>query len=174
MISSPRQRPTAAPRARTKRATLALLSFAALIVAGSARAQYYDWREDYYGYPGPPGFYRDFPGRRFGPDREDQPSAAALSLAQIRDLVSRRGLRLIATPRRKGRIYLAESEDAHGIRHRLVFDAIDGRLIENTVLGPKRPIPADTSKNTVDQAKGQLPPKTTPPVDGETSPNAPK
>lgn len=172
MISSPEQRPIAAPRARTRAATLALLSLAAMLVAGSARAQYYDWREDYYGgYPGPRDFYRDMPERRFGPEGDDQPSSA-LSLAQIRELVSRRGLHLVATPRRKGRIYLAESEDAHGIRHRLVFDALDGRLIENTVLGPKRPIPGDTGKNVLDQAKGQLPTKT-PPVDGETPPDNP-
>jgi hypothetical protein len=174
MISSSPQRPIAVSRARTKTITLALLTFAALLVAGSARAQYYDWREDYYGgYPGPRDYYRDFPERRLGPERDDYPSSAALSLAQIRDLVSKRGLHLIATPRRKGRIYLAESEDAHGIRHRLVFDAIDGRLIENTVLGPKRPIPGDTSKNVVDQAKG-IPPKDAPPVDGETPSDAPK
>jgi hypothetical protein len=43
-------------------------------------------------------------------------------------------------PRRKDRIYLAEAEDAHGLPHRLVFDAYEGNVIEDTKLAviPKK------------------------------------
>jgi len=138
---------------------LAATSLVALLVLTPARAQYYDWREDFYGDPrGPPGFY--YPER--SQPRAEAPNSATLSLADVRQRVAQRGMHLIATPRRKGRIYLAEAEDAHGIRHRLVFDAFEGRLIENTVLGPKSPVsnhavvPDQRSQaDDVDQTKGK-------------------
>ncbi len=111
------------------------LSLTAVVAGGlacaPAHAQYYE-RPDrfYYGdydVPGPEVIYPEGP--------------AGIPLAALRELVAQRHLHLIATPRRKGRIYLAEAEDARGIRHRLVFDAYEGRLIEDTVLGPKGPLP---------------------------------
>jgi hypothetical protein len=124
------------------------LALAVLLPCMPAQAQYYGWGagpnyeesdypgpgpRDYYPGPGPRGGYGGPGGYR------DEPSSppATLSLADIRQRIEQRGLRLIATPRRKGRIYLAAAEDARGVRHRLVFDAYEGRLIENTVIGSK-------------------------------------
>ena len=116
-------------------AGLGLAAFLAASLALSPAQAQYGWRDDFYGPPEP--YYRGYPDYPTYPDRAAPPG---MSLAEVRQKVAERGLRLIATPRRKGRIYLAETEDAHGIRHRLVFDAIVGRLIENTVLGPKTPL----------------------------------
>jgi hypothetical protein len=124
------------PRGRS--ALLTGLCIATFLAASPACAQY-GWRDYYYG-------DRDYP---------DYPDNPGMSLADVRQKVADRGMHLIATPRRKGRIYLAEVEDAHGIRHRLVFDAFAGRLIENTVLGPKTPINKDS----------QTPPQQHPPTD---------
>jgi hypothetical protein len=105
--------------------------FAAGLASTPAQAQYFErpdrfYYEDY-GVPGPEVIYPEGP--------------AAIPLAAVRELVAQRHLHLIATPRRKGRIYLVEAEDARGMRHRLVFDVYEGRLIEDTVLGPKAPLP---------------------------------
>jgi hypothetical protein len=123
--------------------TLAGLGVASLLAMSCAlspaQAQY--WRDgDYYDGPmGPDRYYGGYSGYPDYPGRADRPDAG-MSLADVRQKVADRGMHLVATPRRKGRIYLAETEDAHGIRHRLVFDAVAGRLIENTVLGPKTPV----------------------------------
>ncbi|MGO9007914.1 MAG: hypothetical protein ACLQIQ_17595 [Beijerinckiaceae bacterium] len=105
--------------------------FAAVLAYAPAQAQYYE-RPDRFSY----GDY-DIPGADvIYPER-----LAGIPLGAIRQLAALRGLHLIATPRRKGRIYLAETEDARGIRHRLVVDAYEGHLLEDTVLGPKGPLP---------------------------------
>jgi hypothetical protein len=74
---------------------------------------------------------------------------------------------LIAPPRQKGKIYLAEVEDSKSVRHRLIYDANDGHLIENTPLGPvKKPstVPPEESKAPMDRepdvAKAVPPPPT--------------
>jgi hypothetical protein len=76
-------------------------------------------------------------------------SAGVVPLETIQKQVRAAGYRLIATPRHDGKIYLAEAEDNDALRHRLVYDALDGHIIENTVLGPaKKPVldKARTSK----------------------------
>jgi hypothetical protein len=127
-------------RASRRMVALAGLGLAAALastvsVSTQAHAQYYDGPDRFYGYGY--GYNYDRPGPEML--RPDRP--AEVPLAAIRQRVAQRGMHLIATPRRKGRIYLAEAEDAGGIRHRLVFDALEGRLIEDTVLGPKAPLP---------------------------------
>jgi hypothetical protein len=149
MISSLATRLAPARRITAKAAAFGGLGLAVLLVSTAAQAQFYDYgygygRGPYYGdddYPGPGG---DYPGPRSGypnrpPPRADISPRATLSLADIRQHAEQHGLRLIATPRRKGRIYLAEAEDTRGLRHRLVFDAYEGRLLENTVLNSKNP-----------------------------------
>jgi hypothetical protein len=117
-------------RTCAKTVALAGLGFAAGLASTPAQAQYYErpnrFYDEDYGIPGPEVI---------------SPERAAIPLAALRELVAQRRLHLIATPRRKGRIYLAEAEDAHGLRHRLVFDVYEGRLLEDTVLGPKAPLP---------------------------------
>jgi hypothetical protein len=124
----------------SRSAILTGLCIATFLAVSPACAQY-GWRDRDYYYGD-----RDYP---------DYPDYPGMSLADIRQKVADRGMHLIATPRRKGRIFLAEAEDAHGIRHRLVFDAFVGRLIENTVLGPKTPI----------NRESQTPPTQHPPAD---------
>lgn len=150
MISSLATRLAPARRITGKAAAFGGLGLLMLLVGTAAQAQYFDYGYGYgrgpyyedYDYPGPGG---DYQGPRGGyanrppPPRADISPRAALSLADIRQHAEQHGLRLIATPRRKGRIYLAEAEDARGLRHRLVFDAYEGRLIENTVLSSKIP-----------------------------------
>jgi len=63
----------------------------------------------------------------------------ALSREAIEKKVESAGYRLIAKPRRNGEIYLAWGEDNKANRRRLVYDAFDGHLIENTVLAPAKP-----------------------------------
>lgn len=130
-----------ARRARAKALLAAGLGLTVL-TAWPAQAQYYG--PDRYYYPDydmpPPGPDVYGPGAPGGPEGPE--GLSGIPLSAIRQLVQMRGLRLIAAPRRKGRIYLAETEDGHGIRHRLVFDAYQGRVIEDTVLGPKRPLPS--------------------------------
>jgi hypothetical protein len=140
MISSLEARLASAWRAHRRMAALAGFGLAAALastvsVSTQAHAQYYDGPDRFYGY----GYGYDYDGP--GPEmlRPDRPTE--VPLATIRQRVAQRGMHLIATPRRKGRIYLAEAEDARGIRHRLVFDAMEGRLVEDTVLGPKVPLP---------------------------------
>jgi hypothetical protein len=116
-----------------------LLGFAVL-PAASLQAQPAPWQYPYYdGYPPPlpPGpiaaretSQRDYYGAEEGAN-------AIVPLAEIRRHVAVLGFHLIAKPRHKDRIYLAEAEDAHGLRHRIVFDAYDGKVIENTNLGLK-------------------------------------
>lgn len=132
---------------------LAGLCGLALLPTASLQAQPAPWDYPYYdGYPPPlpPGrvaaremrsrAYSDDDNARgygYGNDDEGSGGSGPIPLAEIRRHVAVMGFHLIATPRHKDRIYLAETEDAHGLRHRIVFDAYDGRIIENTKLGPK-------------------------------------
>jgi hypothetical protein len=127
----------------------------------AAEAQYYGrWGGGYgpYGYydggpyGGPPPYYseEEGPGPGYRGGGYDGPRAPSGSSAHppasqstdlvpvdlIRKRIIAAGYRLIAEPRHKGNIYLAEVEDKNAIRHRLVYDAHDGHLIENTALGP--------------------------------------
>ncbi len=115
------------------------LVIAATLPAATAQAQYLPlpWQYPYYdGYPAPvpPGEVaaREAGARSFGSEEGDGP----VPVSEIRRRVATMGFHLIATPRRKNRIYLAEAEDGHGLRHRLVFDAFEGKIIANTKLAP--------------------------------------
>jgi hypothetical protein len=110
-----------------------------------ASAQYgpppwaYPYYHDYHGgYPSPPGPPGDEGSP--GPDYPDSGYEAPpnFTVADVRRRVTRLGLHLVAKPRRKDNIFLAEAEDANGIAHRIVFDAGSGHLIENTKLPPRR------------------------------------
>jgi hypothetical protein len=139
---------TAAPRSRAARKTV-LFGFLTLIGGGAAatlpitaaHAQYLPapWSYPYYdGYPPP------LPPGRVAAEEGDaeyarpDTSYGVLPPAEIRRRVASLGFHLIAVPRHKDRIYLAEAEDAHGLRHRLVFDAYQGNIIENTKLTAKK------------------------------------
>jgi hypothetical protein len=123
-----------------------LLGFGAATIA-PASAQYAPppyalppWAYPYYhgGYPHYRGDYPPPPG----PPGDEGPMTDApsyyephgLTIAEIRRRVSRLGLHLVAKPRRKGDIFLAEAAEPNGTGHRLVFDAEGGKLIENTTL----------------------------------------
>jgi hypothetical protein len=137
---------TAAPGGRVRHKT-ALFGFSILLGCGptmlpmAAQAQYSPapWSYPYYdGYPPPLPPAKVFAERRMAA-RENEPrsvgsdaSYGVLPLAEIRRRIALMGFHLIAIPRHKDRIYLAEAEDAHGLRHRLVFDAYQGNIIENT------------------------------------------
>lgn len=123
---------------------------AATLPMQAAQAQYFPapWSYPYYdGYPPPrpPGTL--MPSRRMAADESgprvvgSDMSYGVVPLAEIRRRVALLGFHLIAMPRHKDRIYLAEAEDAHGLPHRLVFDAYEGNVIEDTKLAviPKKP-----------------------------------
>jgi hypothetical protein len=113
-----------------------------------ANAQYgpppwaYPYYHDYHGgYPPPPG-----PPGDEGPPGPDYPDGGyeaprSFTVADVRRRVTRLGLHLVAKPRRKDNIFLAEAEDPNGVAHRMVFDADSGRLIENTKLPPRKSAP---------------------------------
>lgn len=99
---------------------------------------YHDYHGGYPPPPGPPGDEGppggpDYPGN--GPGYE---APRSFTTADVRRRVARLGLHLVAKPRRKDNIYLAEAEDPNGVAHRMVFDADSGRLIENTKLPPHK------------------------------------
>lgn len=100
------------------------------------------WAYPYYGgdypryrgdYPPPPG-----PPGDEGPMVPPRQEQHGLTVADIRHRVSRLGLHLLAKPRRKDDIYLAEAAEPDGTGHRLVFDAEGGKLIENTTLPARK------------------------------------
>ncbi|MFZ3178568.1 MAG: hypothetical protein WA150_11495 [Methylovirgula sp.] len=136
----------------------------ALLPMPTAEAQYAPWSYPYYdGYPPPMP-----PGRIAAGEMAPPPSIRAdeaygvMPLAEIRRRVAALGFHLIAVPRRKDRIYLAEAEDAHGLTHRLVFDAYRGNIVENTKLAvlPRKPkLAGDTGEA---QAKPETPSKSVP------------
>ena len=118
-----------------------------------AQAQYVlpPWAYQYYhgDYPPPPGPPGD-EGPMYAPPGYPGPNFTA---ANVRRRVARLGLHLIAKPKRKDDIYLAEAEDPDGAAYRLVFDAETGRLIENTKLpAHKKKVAADKPAPT---ASGQ-------------------
>jgi hypothetical protein len=122
--------------------------FVLTIDAAPAAAQYAPppwaypyYRGDYaapyrgdYAPPGAPGYEE--------PSSYEEPHG--LTIADIRRRVTHMGLHLVAKPRRKDNIFLAEAEAPGGVGHRLVFDADSGQLIENTALPPhKKRAPSD-------------------------------
>jgi len=118
----------------------------AMLSASAAEAQYIPlpWSHPYYdGYPPPTPPGRIAAGEMAPPSLRPDEAYAVVPLAEIRRRIAALGFHLIAVPRRKDRIYLAEAEDVHGLMHRLVFDAYQGNMIENTKLTvlPKRPKP---------------------------------
>lgn len=133
-----------------------LAVFGLLLLAAPAQAQYGlpPWAYQYYhgDYPPPPG-----------PPGDEGPLAAppgyfqqGLTVADIRRRVARLGLHLVAKPRRRDNIYLAEAEDPNGVAYRLVFDAEAGRLIQNTKLPPlKKKIAAEKPATPPASADGQ-------------------
>lgn len=141
-----------------RKAAIALLGFLPFLAfgLGPAQAQFpFPWSYPYYdGYPPPmpPGslghprtMAAGEPGPRFvGPDA----GYGIVPLSEIRRRIALLGFHLIAIPRHKDRIYLAEAEDAHGLPHRLVFDAYQGTIIENVRLAPfpKKPRTAASFK----------------------------
>jgi hypothetical protein len=105
---------------------------------------YSEGRDDYPPPPGPPGYGNPWDN---GTGYE-QPQPQGLTIAAIRRRVAHMGLHLLAKPRRKDNIFLAEAEAPGGVGHRLVFDADSGELIENTALparkkhvAPDTPVP---------------------------------
>ena len=164
----------------------------AVLVPATADAQFYGrYWGGYLGYGpgwayGPPERYegpRPYPYPEAYGDRDEQGyppppeyrRTGILPPTAIQRRVASEGLRLIAPPRHNGRVYLAEAEDQHGKRHRLVFDAYDGRLIQNRPFtkAPKavarrsvhepiakprpRPLPSEATKSPID-AKPTAPP----------------
>ncbi len=134
-------------------ALLAAFLGVAILPMPAAEAQYIPapWSFPYYdGYPPPmpPGRIarRETPPAAVRPDDAD----AVLPVIEIRRRVAALGFHLIAAPRHKERIYLAEAEDVHGLMHRLVFDAYRGNIIENTKLAtlPKKSKLAGTAAET--------------------------
>ncbi len=138
-----------------RRGALALAgSFLGAVAIIPANAQYGPppWAYPYYheyrgGYPSPPGAPGDegpMPGADYPGSDSGYEAPRSFTAADVRRRVARLGLHLVAKPRRKDNIYLAEAEDPNGVAHRLVFDAEGGRLIENTKL-PSRKTPAHRS-----------------------------
>jgi len=115
----------------------ASLGFLALgLTAGlpvtSAQAQFFrgwGWQAD----DGPPPIPPRDVGRPPGYWRAPPPETIyhVVPVDEIRRRASRVGLHLLATPHRKGDVYIAFGEDAHGLLHRLVFDVYEGRLVKN-------------------------------------------
>jgi hypothetical protein len=141
--------------------SLGLAVLMPILMPMAAEAQFYARGWGGYGSYGPYGGYGGGPYGYYGPDdegpeyggpsygygepasgpvpndrRPPQKDADVISLDAIQRKIHAAGFKLIAPPRHKGNIYLAEVEDAKSIRHRLVYDAHDGHLIENTSLGP--------------------------------------
>ena len=88
-------------------------------------------------------------------ERDDYSEPRGVSVVDVRRHVAKLGLHLVAKPRRKDEIYLAEAADPNGTLHRLVFDAESGHLIQNTPLPPR--------KKKVAAAKPAAVPVTAPP-----------
>jgi hypothetical protein len=108
-----------------RQAAGAAFGFAVILSQSPAQAQFYGgWGP--YPFPMPPPVI--YP-------RAAQPGYQPIPPGTIRRMVANMGLRLMAAPRQNGRIYLAETEDPHGQRRRLVFDAYDGTVVQNVPLG---------------------------------------
>jgi hypothetical protein len=90
-------------------------------------------------YRGGPSYDGSAPAYR-RPNQANEASQPGKSNIISAELIERKikaaGFRLVAAPRHKGDIYLAEVEDKNAVRRRLVYDAHDGHLLENTSLGP--------------------------------------
>lgn len=111
----------------------------------------------YDGPSGPPSAQHGGPSS--SPPAQGQGGAGPVSLDMIQGRIKAAGYRLVAPPRQKGNIYLAEVEDSKSVRHRLVYDANDGHLIQNTPLGPVKkpggPLPSEESKAPKEPERGR-------------------
>lgn len=108
------------------------LGFAAGIPAQPAQAQFlrwWWWHRDEGPPPIPPGYVGHRPHQSWR-DVEPMPRHP-VSLAEMRHKASGFGLRLLGTPHREGRVFVAFGEDSRGILHHLAFDAYEGTLVEN-------------------------------------------
>lgn len=115
---------------------LLALGFTASLPVARAEAQSlrsWSWHAD----EGPPPIPPDDVGRRPASWRvttRDMPSGP-VPVTEIRRRASLAGLRLVGTPYRQGRVYIAFGEDTHGLLHHLAFDAYEGTLVENETSG---------------------------------------
>ena len=135
--------------------TLALsLVFAASMTPAAAQWWLPPWAN--------PNYRGDYP-----PDDGDYSEPRGVSVVEVRRHVAKLGLHLVAKPRKKDEIYLAEAADPNGTLHRLVFDAETGHLIQNTQLPPRKkkvaaakpaaasaPVTVPTPSHTPDEASG--------------------
>ena len=113
---------------------LVFIGIALLPVAAFAQYMPAPWAYPYYdGYPPPTPPARVASDEAALPDRPYEMSGIMPAI-EIRRRVAALGFHLIATPRRKDHIYLAEAEDTHGLMHRIVFDAYRGTILQNTRL----------------------------------------
>ncbi|QXX74632.1 hypothetical protein [Methylovirgula sp. HY1] len=138
--------PLSRKRSGRKAVGFASLGFLALGLTVSlpvtcAQAQFFrgwGWQADDGPPPIPPRDVGRPPGYWRGPPPETiYPAYSAVPVDEIRRRASRVGLHLLATPHRKGDVYIAFGEDAHGLLHRLVFDAHEGRLVKNDTVDIK-------------------------------------
>ena len=146
------------PARRARWTTAGLIGLGALafgltasLPAQPAQAQFFRWwwwhRDE-----GPPPIPPGYVGHRHATWRDVEPTPQRpVSVTDIRRRAEGLGLRLLGTPHREGRVYVAFGEDRHGLLHHLTFDAYEGTLIENqaTSLKPKaakRPEPTEVRK----------------------------
>lgn len=107
------------------------LGFAAGLPAQPAQAQFLRWWW-WHSDEGPPPIPPGYVGHRHQSWRDVQPTARRpVSLAEMRHKASGFGLRLLGTPHRQGRVFVAFGEDSRGVVHHLAFDAYEGTLVEN-------------------------------------------
>jgi hypothetical protein len=96
----------------------------------------------YYGGNPPPGPYD-------ASTPYNAPTPLRVSIAEMRRSAEAQGLRLLGTPHRQGRVYVAFAEDGRGLVHHLTFDAYEGALIDNEATGVSaKPVPHRASLNT--------------------------
>lgn len=69
------------------------------------------------------------------PTPYNAPAPLRVSVAEMRRIAEAEGLRLLGTPHRQGRVYVAFAEDERGLLHHLAFDAYAGTLVENEATG---------------------------------------
>lgn len=118
--------------------------------------------------PPPPGYYNSYPPAPYSrtapvpytseppsPYASQVPTPLRVSISEMRRRASAVGLRLVGTPHRQGRVYIAFAEDSHGVLHHLTFDAYEGTLTENeptTVTAKPVAHPASLNTGTVNPA----------------------
>lgn len=126
------------------------LGFAAGLPAQPAQAQFlrwWWWHKDEGPPPIPPGYVGHHHHQSWR-DVEPMPRHP-VSLAEMRHKASGFGLRLLGTPHRQGRVFVAFGEDSRGVVHHLAFDAYEGTLVENETTSIKaKTIQAKAPKTT--------------------------